>query len=103
MDLTVRDHIQMILTLTLIGVTARYVILTGRLARSAEEQVRLGTTPSLHFEGQARMIHCEPWPVLRVWGTRPRRSPCPATSMPRQTCRSKPRVSCPGGCSLISL
>jgi hypothetical protein len=43
--------VQAAATTILVLVTRRYVMLTASLAKSAEEQIRLGTTPNLHFDG----------------------------------------------------
>ncbi len=44
---------QAFLALVLIAVTARYVVLTGRLAKSAQDQIALALTPNLIFEAAA--------------------------------------------------
>ncbi len=57
MGLTLRDAVEILLTLVLVAITARYVLLTGSMAKSAKEQIRLveeqiglSTTPNVLFQ-----------------------------------------------------
>ncbi len=57
---------QTLLTLVLIIVTARYVTLTAKLAKSAEEQTRLARTPNLLFDVRPEGLDRDRWYIVNL-------------------------------------